>query len=1218
MLHRLLRPMRRNGAMPSLWRKWLRRRLPATLIASAAALGIPTAWAQGTDESSLPSIPDYFQQKGLPTVQGAEAQSANEVINTFSGTLQYYFTDLRIPGNGGMDLVIQRAYSSIDDPLTTPATWSTYEYSPVGLGWTLHMGRVIRGASKAICSASWATASANPVLELPDGSRHILYEHDDGGSTTTWLTKDFWRAKCVSGYLHVKSPDGTTYEMTGIGHMFGEPGSMQRAFYATRIIDRNGNWFNLTYKFLPYGNYTLDKITTSDGRSVTFGYSGSTLSSITDDMTGRVWQYTVGSAIAGHPFLTKVQRPDGLSWNYAYRSASPGLGSMSRIEYPSGGSIDYTYGDVNFKAGTPRTGNSTVVVGKTAKTNTPDAQTGTWTWAYEVATDELPWTLSGSTYSYSYTVPPPVRSQVNVTTVTDPQGKTKEHFHLGLHSVRVSAPTDVGRLIGTVSEDENLLLGYTDFPISTQQDVVSFMFSSSYRYPEATFTSQQIHARPGETFSVVKSGYDSYGNPSLITETGTNNDDRTYTRQTSLTYAVNTGKWLLRQVSGSTVTVDAQTHATSRVFDTNGNVLSQTVAGVPTTFTYHGTGDVNTKTNAKGQVTTLDSYMRGTARTEAQPESVSIARTVDAAGNVTSVTNGRGKTTSYAYDSLNRITAITPPAGNPVSVTWNPTSRVVQRGGMTDTSTLDGLGRQLRREVSALGETPVWVNSSYDMLGRRLYQSYPNSTKGTGFRYDTLGRVIQTLHGNPVGTNSANLIEQASYDSLQVLRYDTTNRASLVWYRAFGNPDEQQPLRSVAGEITSGGLYTDYDVSTTRDLLGQPTTVTMGGKTRTYGYDSRYYLTSRIDPETGTTTFGRDALGNMTSKGISGQPATSFAYDARNRLTTVTYPASENPSVAKAPDVTRTYNGNDLVTGITSGSGTGSVVRSFSYDDGDKLTQETLAITGSGVASQNVAYGYNTNEALSTITYPSGLLVQYHPDAFGRARKVLPYVHEVNYHPNGMPSELHYANGVVTSMGLNDRQWPSTLQVSRSGTGIVHSAYSYDPIGNVTDIEDAVDDLYARYYQYDSLNRIVVDADVAGWREYYYDATGNLTYVQQPSSLRTYAYASGTGLLSGVTGGGVGRAYLYDSAGNVRDDGAWTFGHDRANNLRCVACSAATPTQHAYDGDNLRVQTSKGASTTQYLHSKQGLLLQTLVPGVERKENIYLGRRQVAQRHVVE
>ena len=115
----------RRGAL--LWRH--------LLLAAAVALSLPATHAQeGNNDTSLPSIPDHFQQRGLSANQGYESQAVNEAIDTFTGRLQYHFTDIFIPGPGGMDLAIRRSYTSIDDPNETPSTWSSHEYSPVGLG----------------------------------------------------------------------------------------------------------------------------------------------------------------------------------------------------------------------------------------------------------------------------------------------------------------------------------------------------------------------------------------------------------------------------------------------------------------------------------------------------------------------------------------------------------------------------------------------------------------------------------------------------------------------------------------------------------------------------------------------------------------------------------------------------------------------------------------------------------------------------------------------------------------------------------------------------------------------------------------------------------------------------------------------------------------------------------------------------------------------------
>jgi len=1189
-----------------------RPHLCALLFGSALALlaAIFSAQAQeGEDESSLPSIPDYFQQNGLSEHHGYDRQSAQETINTFSGKLHYRFVDILIPGNGGMDLAIQRSYNSIDDPFATPAKWNQYEYSPVGLGWTMHMGRVIRGASKAICSTSWAFAAANPVLELPDGSRHILYEQS--GQSHTWMSRDFWRAQCHNAHLQIQSPDGTTYDMGAMGHMFGEPGNKQRAWYASRITDRNGNWFDLNYQILPNGITALKSITTSDGRKVNFSYGGSTLSSITDVQTGRVWEYTIGAGPGTKNYLQKVKRPDGLAWQYTYRQSSPGTGSLRSVQYPEGGHVEYTYSHVNFKAGTPKSAQSTVVAGKTANSGGVDAPTATWSWAYTPATQALPQGSdeNGQT-AYLYTVPPPVAAQVNITTATDPLGQVTNHYHFGLHSAPHS-PQSVGIYMGSSNNAEIVLRGYQYRQISTQQDALAHLFYPGNYHPLAIFPAQEYRDRAGESFITERSGFDNWGNPSSVMETGSSSDGRIYTRHTALTWNVDTAPWRLRQIGAEVVTVGGQTHTTTRSFDGNGNVLTQTAAGVAQTFAWHASGDLQSSSNALSQTTTYTQYHRGIAQSEAQPGGVTITRTVDQAGNITAQTDGAGHTTKFTYDSLGRVTSIKPPLGNAINVSWTANSRSVQRGGMTDKSTWDGFGRLIQRQVSAQDAAPLLVNFHNDLLGRRIFQSWPNSGKGTGFRYDMLGRVVQTLHGNTPGSDSADLVEDTSHYSLLQWHADSSGRGAVTFLRAFGNPEESHAMRRVAGEMEGETLYADYDAQMMRDLLGQLTSVTMDGKTRSYSYDSHYFLTSKTEPETGTTLFGRDAIGNMTSQSRNGEIIANYGYDSRNRLASIVYPDSEDANVPKAPDITYSYDNNDNATSIISGP----IQRHFAYDAAGNLVQEHLKI---GNATQTASYTFNANGALQSITYPSGHKVQYQPDALGRARAALPHVSQIDYHPNGMPAEIRYANGVKASMPLNDRQWPAALKVARYANQLlVNSQYAYDAAGNLVEIDDSADMQYSRLYYYDALNRIRIEGSAQGWRDFYYDASGNITHIQQPdNSWQIYTYAS-SGRLDAVSGAATGnRTYAYDSAGNVTSDGTFTFGYDRANNMRCMHCTAPAPALHTYDGNNMRVQTLESGTTTQYLYNHQGLLLQTLVPGVERKEHIYLGRRQIALRRI--
>lgn len=321
------------------------------------------AFADGVDEP----IPSFYQEPGISRTRDYSDQHPAERIDPFTGKLQWHFVDLFIPGNGGMDIKVQRSYTS------PGLQWP--EPSPVGLGWTMHFGRVIRRASIGICdTASFSSdARQDPVLELPDGSRRILYLAFDGMS---FITTDFWKAVCdPSGNgLMVYSPDGTSYSMTSQGVAFGTGTNTQNVFYTTRMTDRNGNWMAFTYNLVPTGGAAVSGITTSDGRTVNFAYTANALTSVSDGT--RTWNYVQTQAPGATVMqLTQVQRPDGTNWSYDYNdgTVSAGAYAMYRATYPTGGTINYTYGTVQFAAN-PSIPTSIVV---TQKVSNPG---GTWTW----------------------------------------------------------------------------------------------------------------------------------------------------------------------------------------------------------------------------------------------------------------------------------------------------------------------------------------------------------------------------------------------------------------------------------------------------------------------------------------------------------------------------------------------------------------------------------------------------------------------------------------------------------------------------------------------------------------------------------------------------------------------------------------------------------------------------------------------------------------------
>jgi hypothetical protein len=91
-------------------------------------------------------------------------------------------------------------------------------------------------ARSARCRHNVNGPLSNPVLEMPDGGRRVLYLALDHVS---WITTDFWKTECNlsggGGGLNVISPDDTRYEMTFRGTPMGSSTHPINPYYVSKV-----------------------------------------------------------------------------------------------------------------------------------------------------------------------------------------------------------------------------------------------------------------------------------------------------------------------------------------------------------------------------------------------------------------------------------------------------------------------------------------------------------------------------------------------------------------------------------------------------------------------------------------------------------------------------------------------------------------------------------------------------------------------------------------------------------------------------------------------------------------------------------------------------------------------------------------------------------------------------------------------------------------------
>lgn len=1105
------------------------------------------------------AIPDFYREPGA-SANREQVEHGNEVIDPFSGSLNMSYVDMQLPGNGGFDLNLVRAYSS--SSVAASETSDTMAH----LGWTMHFGRVLKVNNSNPCANNLGVSvKENPVLELPDGSRQILAF--TGQQTPLLLSTQRWRVDCAttSGVI-VYSPDGTRYDMSQ-AVTSGTQTFPTYSWYTTKITDRNGNFATIKYRaeFSP----SIGSVTTNDGRTITYRYVDNAdpfdnrIASITSASQSISYGYTLvasGFSVSTSKYvLSTATKPDGTvtKYDYAMDNTKPDYLLLNQITYPQGGKANYVYSNAFFDNQSPGYA-SQVVTKKTIST--------------------------GDTWSFKYT--PGNANTLDETTVVSPAGTTT-YRHIGPNYTSFGSVWKAGLLVYKNIDNKHIETNEWDKQlISNENYLRPGQFLS--RVDDDTFApvlTKRTIERDGASYVTSFSKFDTYGNPGLVSELGPNGGSR----ETSVTYFADPTKWIINlkedeSFSGSAIT---------REYDTNGNLLNITSNGVKTSYTYDAQGNKTKAIMPRNLTFTYSQYKRGIPQAESQPENVNISRVVDDAGNITSETDGEGHTVGYTYDAMNRVKAVNYSSGNDVSVVYTATSKTITRGALVEVTHLDTLGR-----IASVTLGGIKTTYKYDGLDRKTFESHPDSTAGTSYTYDGLDRLTKI-------TNSDNTTQSIAYTAASKSVTDERNNTTKHTFRAYGNPEEPLLIAVTAPETTA-------NISVERNSVGLVTSATQGGVTRTYGYNSQYYLTSITEPETGTTTYSRDDAGNMVSKN-DGVTTTDYTYDDLNRL--------ETASVGGLTVLRNTYDRRSKLTesyANTKGAAS-SATRDFQYDGLGNLIKEEIQ---AGTAIYAVEYAYNGNNQLSQITYPapaalasqtdwqsasSKLVVDYAPDTLGRPTKVGTFASAIAYWPSGQLKSITYGNGAVTNYDQNNRLWPSTFVTKQGGQTLNNTSYGYDGAGNLTTLTDTSDATYNRTLGYDRINRLTSVSGPWGPGSITYSGHGNITAQTMGSAATGYSYDSNNRLTQ-VTGAPLAPVYFNTQGAPLPT----TYDYDNFSNLICINCSTANKIQYAYDGTNRRVLTLTGGKLRYELWDSRDRLLMEQVDDKTIRRSIYLADKRIA------
>jgi len=426
---------------------------------------------------------------------------------------------------------------------------------------------------------------------------------------------------------------------------------------------------------------------------------------------------------------------------------------------------------------------------------------------------------------------------------------------------------------------------------------------------------------------------------------------------------------------------DGPDRITRNVYDAGGQMLKvQRAYGTPlqqdyATYTYTPNGKQASVTDANGNkaALTYDGFDRQVGWYFPDKASVGQSSTTDyeaygydAQGNRTSLRKRDGRTLSYNYDALNRVTSEVIPDGcAPIQAGACPAASATRdvyysydlaghqlyarfdgTSGEGIANAYDGFG-ELSSSTINMGGVSRTTGQQYDAEGNRTRVTHPDGTY-FGYNYDGGNRLvsIQENGGTPVaaiGYNAQGL---------------TSSRARGATSSAYGY-DAIDRLTSWADDLAGA----TYDLTSTFGYspASQITSATRSNDLYAFkGYVNvnRSYAVNGLNQYTsaGPASFQYDANGNLVSDGT-----TSYSYDAENRLvaasngTSLVYDPTGRLFQVSAPSTGTTwfvYDGDEL---LAEYDGSNNLLRRYVH--GPAEDDPLLWYEGSGLTDRRALQG---------------------------------------------------------------------------------------------------------------------------------------------------------------------------------------------------------------------------------------------------------------------
>lgn len=499
-------------------------------------------------------------------------------------------------------------------------------------------------------------------------------------------------------------------------------------------------------------------------------------------------------------------------------------------------------------------------------------------------------------------------------------------------------------------------------------------------------------------------------------------------------------------------TINPLQQATSTSYTSRNEVSTKTNAlDEPTLrYTYDKNGNVNSITDAEGRTTTI-TYDAFNRKIELVDDEMNIQKwSYNEAGHIQKYTDSRGFETQYEYDLLGNVTKVTD-----------------ANGGIT-TSSYDE-NNNLTRVVGPNGQVTNYV---YDELDRRISTLIAHGAEEAKWQYDY--------------DANGNIIRESKPTGEFVLRaYDALNR--MVEVREF----------DASSQVTRQIAYT-YDAN------NNITSKTEGENTISYAYDAINRTTAITDHFGQTVRYEYDKAGNRTALIYPGDKRVSYSFDKANRLISVSDWLNKTTryTLNKAGQVAQTINGNNSIV-------------NYQYDEAGRLVLlENLSADGTIISKHQLTLDGNGNITNSSANLP------LQPEL-----------------PNNFVATYDTGNRILSADNRSFTHDSSGRIVEQSDDN-TQTIYEFDINNQLRTISDGFNTLSA--YEYDANNNRISQTQfnngVATETRYVIDQLANLPNVVAETNSQgeaNYYYVYGYGLISQIDAANNTHYYHYNPTGHT-------------------------------------------------------------------------------------